>query len=36
MLRSQTVYVNDVNDNAPEFQNVPYSLEVDEVSTHNY
>lgn len=28
-----TVYVQDVNDHAPEFQNTPYHLEVDEVST---
>ncbi|KAK8780965.1 hypothetical protein V5799_017692, partial [Amblyomma americanum] len=25
-----TVYIQDVNDHAPEFQNVPYHLEVDE------
>ncbi|RWS16902.1 protocadherin Fat 4-like protein, partial [Dinothrombium tinctorium] len=27
-----TVYVQDVNDHAPEFQNVPYYLEVDELT----
>jgi hypothetical protein len=27
-----TVYVQDVNDHSPEFQNVPYSLEVDELT----
>lgn len=27
-----TVYVQDVNDHAPEFQNVPYHLEVDELT----
>ncbi|KAM7304977.1 protocadherin Fat 4 [Ixodes scapularis] len=27
-----TVYIQDVNDHAPEFQNVPYHLEVDELT----
>lgn len=27
-----TVYVQDVNDHAPEFQNTPYHLEVDELT----
>ena len=29
-----TIYIQDVNDHVPEFQNVPYSLEVDEVCCH--
>ena len=32
MFLPVTVYVQDVNDHAPEFQNVPYHLEVDELT----